>query len=98
MPQHRISQKIVKISKHQFRNPIYLARQWQLDLADGKYRSPADLSRKMGVSRSRVTQIMNLLKLPKSIIEKVSAMGDPLPKRVVTERNLRLLLKNTSRP
>jgi hypothetical protein len=49
----------------------------------------------MGVSRARVTQILNLLKLPEDIIKKVYTMGDPLTKPIVTERNLRLLLKNT---
>jgi hypothetical protein len=98
MPKPQNKQNITKISKHQYRNPVYLARQWQNDLAVGKYVSRADLSRKIGVSRARVTQILNLLKLPADIIDKAYAMGDPLPKRVVTERNLRLLLKNTSQP
>jgi biotin operon repressor len=81
-------QLLTKTCRHQYRNPIYLARQWQKDLAEGKYSSQADLSRKMGVSRARVTQILNLLKLPEAIIEKVCAMGDPLPKPIVTEHNL----------
>jgi len=67
-------------------------------LSEGKYCSQADLSRKLGVSRARVTQVLNLLKLPENIIEKVSAIGDDLPKQVVTERKLILLLKNTSQP
>ena len=96
MPQPQTNQKITKISKHQYRNPIYLARQWRQDLFEGKYCSQADLSRKLGVSRARVTQILNLLKLPEEIVEKVYSMGDPLLKPVVTERNLRLLLKDVS--
>ncbi len=74
---------------------IYLARQWQQDLSEGKYRSQADLSRNLGVSRARVTQVLNLLKLPREMIEKVCAMGDPLIKPIVTERSLRRILKNT---
>jgi hypothetical protein len=85
------SQLLTKICRHQYRNPIYLARQWKTDLAEGKYCSQADLSRKIGVSRARVTQILNLLKLPSDVIEKVSALGDPLPKPIVTERSLRTL-------
>lgn len=98
MPQPQTKQKLNKISKHQYRNPIFLARQWHMDLVERKYDSRADLSRKLGVSRARVTQILNLLKLPEDIIKKVCAIGDNLPKRMVTERNLRLLLKNTSQP
>ena len=95
MPKPPNSQLLTKICNHQYRNPIFLARQWQKDLAEGKYDSRADLSRNLGISRARVTQILNLLKLPEDIIEKVSAIGDNLPKQVVTERKLRLLLKNT---
>jgi hypothetical protein len=65
-------------------------------MAKGKYNSQSDLSRKVGVSRARVTQVLNLLKLPREIIEKAITMGDPLTKPNVTEHNLRLLLKNTS--
>jgi hypothetical protein len=94
MPKTPNSQLPTKICRHQYRNPIYLARQWHGDLAEGKYSSRADLSRKMGVSRARVTQILNLLKLPTEIIEKVSALGDPLTKPTVTEHSLRPFLGN----
>ena len=95
MPKVTESQILTKICKHQYRNPIFLAREWQKGLSEGKYDSRTDLSRKMGVSRARVTQVINLLKLPEDIIEKVYSMGDPLPKPVVTERSLRRILKNT---
>ncbi len=94
MPQPQTKPKLSKISKLQYRNPIYLARQWQQDLAEGKYSSRADLSRKMGVSRARVTQILNLLKLPPEIIEKAITLGDPLTKRTATEHSLRQFTKN----
>ena len=82
MPKFTNSQILAKISKHQYRNPIFLAQEWQKGLSEGKYSSRADLSRRMGVSRARVTQILNLLKLPEEIVEKVCAMGDPLPKPI----------------
>jgi hypothetical protein len=73
--------------------PIFLAREWQKGLSEGKYRSGADLSRKVWVSRARVTQVLNLLKLPEDIIDKAYAMRDPLPKSLITERSLRRLRK-----
>lgn len=91
MPKTTNGQLLIKIYKHQYRNPIYLARQWQRDLSEGKFISQADLSRKVGVSGARVTQVLNLLKLPKATIEKVCAPGDPLPNPLVTERKLRQL-------
>ncbi len=36
----------------------------------------AGLSRKLGISRVRVTQMLNLLKLPEELIEEIEAMGD----------------------
>ena len=85
---------ITKVCRHQYRNPIYLACQWQKDLAEGKYDSRADLSRKLGVSRARVTQVLNIMKLPEDIIENLYAMGDPLTKPIVTEHSLRQYLRN----
>jgi hypothetical protein len=77
MPKTPNSQLLTKICKHQYRNPIFLARQWQLDLAERKYSSRADLSRKLGVSRARVTQVLNLTQLPEDVIEKLYAMVIP---------------------
>ncbi len=49
----------------------------------------ADLSRKLGISRARVTQILNLLKLPEELIREVEEMGDYWDRRLATERMLR---------
>ena len=49
----------------------------------------ADLARKLGLSRARVTQILNLLKLPEGIILEIEAMGDYWSRQLVTERQLR---------
>ncbi len=49
----------------------------------------ADLARKLGISRARVTQILNLLKLPEKLIREVEEMGDYWERRLVTERMLR---------
>lgn len=86
---HQLS---TRIYKHQYRNPIFLAQEWQRDLVDRIYNSRSDLSCKMRVSRARVTQILNLLKLPEDVVQKVSAIGDPMPGPVSTERGLRSLL------
>jgi hypothetical protein len=94
MPKVTNHQLLTKICKHQYRNPIYLAREWQKDLSEKKYRSRADLSRMLGVSRAMVTQVLNILKLPEEIIEKVWSISDPLPKPIITERGLRSLLAN----
>ena len=71
-----------------FRNPMVLA----LELAEELKRdgiSRAELARRHGLSRARVTQWLSLLDLPKLEIERVLAMGDYWERRLVTERGLR---------
>lgn len=58
----------------------------------GKCTSRADLARKLGVSRARVTQVLRLLDLAPEVVAFVAALGDPLPRPVISERTLRPLL------
>jgi len=53
--------------------------------------SRADLARKLGASRARITQVLNLLYLAPEVVETIAALGDPLPRPFITERSLRLL-------
>jgi hypothetical protein len=53
----------------------------------------ADLARHLGVSRARVTQVLALLALDAEALQALAALGDPLPKQIVTERSLRSFLK-----
>jgi len=54
--------------------------------------SRAELARRHGLSRARVTQWLSLMELPRIEIERVLAMGDYWERRLVTERGLRRLL------
>jgi len=51
--------------------------------------SRAELARKLGFSRARVTQMLNLLKLPDELITEIEEMGDFWSRQIVTERQLR---------
>ena len=62
-------------------------------LRSGKYSSQTALARKLGVSRVRVTQVLNLLRLAPEVLEKIAGLGDPLTSPIVTERNLRPIIK-----
>jgi len=53
------------------------------------YMTKADLSRRLMISRARVTQMLNLLKLPEELVREVEDMGDNWERRLVTERKLR---------
>jgi len=85
-------QSLTKFSRRRYRNPIHLALQWQTALDAGEYLSLAALARHFGVSRARVTQVMNLLKLSPEVIEIIYALGDPISAHVITEKGLRSLL------
>ena len=85
-------QTVVKKSpnhKKTYRNPIYLAKEYKKMIDSGKVKDQAELAKIKGISRARVTQILNLLKLDKSIIDNLEQIGDPMNKKVILERNLR---------
>jgi hypothetical protein len=71
-----------------YRNPVYLAGDWQNALGNGDCFSPADLACKLGVSRARVTQVLRLLRLTPEVLKAIAALGNPLPSPIVTERRL----------
>jgi hypothetical protein len=56
-------------------------------LAEGINR--AELARRLGVSRARVTQWLELLELPEEVSREVVKMGDNWKHRHVTEREMR---------
>ena len=55
----------------------------------GKMKNQSEMARIKGISRARVTQILNLLKLDKSIIDNLEKLGDPMDRNVISERKLR---------
>ncbi|GEM_PF-1893694 len=79
----------VKRRKHKvFRNPVIQAREIALAM-ELEGLSRADLARRFGCSRARVTQKLNLLNLPRDLLLEIEAMGDYWERRLVTERSLR---------
>jgi len=61
-------QKNLLLPKKPYRNLIYLAREYKEIIVSGKVQNQAELARIKGISKARVTQILNLLKLDRSII------------------------------
>jgi len=55
----------------------------------GEVKTQAELARIKGISRARVTQILNLLKLDSLIIQELEKLGDPLKSKIITEQMLR---------
>jgi len=54
--------------------------------------SMAKIARTQGFSRARVTQIMNLLRLPEQARETLLALSDPKQIRSLTEHRLRSII------
>ncbi|MBA7548223.1 hypothetical protein ES705_40670 [subsurface metagenome] len=72
-----------------YRNPIYLAREYKGMIDNDQAKNQSGLARKLGISRARVTQILDLLKLDSLIVEELEKFGDPLKSNVISERMLR---------
>ncbi|OPL19562.1 MAG: hypothetical protein AVO35_10390 [Candidatus Aegiribacteria sp. MLS_C] len=78
-----------KKPKKRFRNPLILAEELYttMELED---LTRAELARRLGYSRARITQLLNLLNLPPELQQEISRMGDNWEKQLITERQLRL--------
>ena len=61
----------------------------------GEVSNQAELARIKGISRARVTQIINLLKLDKKIIDNLEQTGDPMDRKLISERELRKIFNKT---
>lgn len=59
----------------------------------GQARNESDLAQQIGVSRVTVNHYITLLKLVPQVIQTVEELGDPMPKRYISERKLRSLIK-----
>ena len=80
-----------------YRNPIFLAREYKKMLDSGEVKNRAELARIKGISRARVTQILNLLKLDSLIMQELEKLGDPLESKIITERMLRPYINKSIR-
>ncbi len=62
-------------------------------LSTGEVQHRAELAQRYGLARSRVTQLMSLLKLDPRLVERVRTLEPGTMERLVTERKLRPLAK-----
>ena len=70
------------------------AEEFQPLLDSGEATSRADLARRFTMSRARVTQIMNLLRLDRALLVRLRALPAGTPPSEVSERRLRKLLRD----
>ena len=68
---------------------IHKAQKWREMLHSGEVLTLSEIARKEGLSRARVTQIMNLLKLSSDVKEFLASLQDPMEIKRYSERRLR---------
>ena len=75
-------------------SPLQEARRYVRTLeSDPSVKTRADLAREMGVSRVRITQIMNLLRLDSEVQEQLLGLEDQRAIRFFSEHRLRPLIQ-----
>ena len=79
-------------AEEEVRHPIRLALEWQQMLADNPGLNMAGIAQMKGVSRARVTQVMNLLRLPKRLQTVLRGVTTPEQIRLLSERKLRPIM------
>lgn len=72
---------------------LKLAESFQYKLDAGEVATRAALARQYGLTRARITQLLDLLKLDPSILNYVRNLPAGTPERMVTERTLRRLVR-----
>lgn len=65
------------------------AIKWRRQLDAGVVRSKADIARREGITRARVTQVMGLLRLDSDTREQILTMSNTIRGPEINERNLR---------
>ena len=79
--------------KRNYRNPIFLAKEYKHMIDSGKALNGSDLAQKIGVSKVTVNHFITLLKLDPELIKVIEEIGNPMPERYITERRLRSIVK-----
>lgn len=69
------------------------AHQMQKTIEDGSCDSRADLARRLGITRARLTQVLNLLLLAPQIQEEILLMESARKRPPITERKLRQIIQ-----
>ena len=79
-------------TKKTYRNPIYLAKEYRQMINSGELKNQAELAKIKGILRARATQILNLLKLDKNMIDSLEQIGDPMDSKIISEREFRKII------
>jgi hypothetical protein len=97
-PLHRGNLKPPKVAKTpRVVEFIRKAIEWCRQIDAGEVRTQADIARREGITRARVTQVMGLLRLGPEIQNKILSLPDTTHRPPISERMLRPLETRTDR-
>ena len=86
LPEHRSTTKAPKEPKTpRVVELLRTAHEWQALIESGEVRNQADIARREGITRARVTQIMAMLRLTPEIQEHILAMPEAVGRPAVSE-------------
>lgn len=68
---------------------LQMAKEWQRQLEAGDVDTQAEITRREGITRARVTQVMAMLRLAPEIQQSILSMPDTVRRPIITERALR---------
>ena len=92
IPTRRDEQKYQSLQK--VKNPIHEARRYQQIYELTSVQTYAQVAQHFGVSRARVCQMLNLLRLPDEILDYVEDLDEPEGLKQFTERRLRKVIRS----
>lgn len=76
---------------------LRMAIEWRRQIDAGEVQNKAEIARREGITRARVTQVMSLLRLPPEFQEQLLTMSDIIRRSAVTERRLRPIINGTEK-
>jgi hypothetical protein len=75
---------------------LHKANEWQREIDAGKVRNRAEIARREGITRARVTQVMALLHLAPETRKDILAMPETIYRSAISERALRSVAQRDS--
>lgn len=74
---------------------LRMAIEWRRQIDAGEVLNKAEIARREGITRARVTQVMSLLRLAPEFQEQILTTSDIIRRSAVTERRLRPIINGT---
>jgi len=75
-------------------NPAFFVKKYKRMIETSEVKNQSELAEKLGISRARVSQVLNILKLSEKLLSAIEQLGDPMQEKVVSICMLSKYMKN----